>query len=108
MEDLMKKIEELQNEVSVLKNEVKVLRQKAKITKIKVHHRWISHPVGDEGCRECYSKGAFPRRCECGGLIHVDMYNGPHDYDLYYKCDNCLKSGECETVESEQVRLEPM
>jgi len=49
------------------------------------------HKVGDKDCKEGWCGMAFPRECQCGGLIHADFgdenYDG--DYWLHKRCDIC-------------------
>ena len=55
-----------------------------------------NHIVGNKECVEGYCNGGFsyPKKCECGGLIHADFgdeyFDG--DYWLFTKCDKCGES----------------
>lgn len=48
------------------------------------------HLVADESCPNCWTK-EFPKRCECGGLIHQDFGDESFDGEYFcrYACDNC-------------------
>ena len=51
------------------------------------------HEIGYEKCQEGWCDGGwgYPRKCDCGGLIHADF--GDEDWDCNYwlhtKCDKC-------------------
>lgn len=54
------------------------------------------HRVGDETCDAGWCNGHqgsydYPRRCQCGGLIHADFgdENSDGDYWLFERCDRC-------------------
>lgn len=53
------------------------------------------HITGNINCEEgwCGGSSGYPKKCECGGLIHADFgdedCNG--EYWLYTKCDRCGK-----------------
>lgn len=54
------------------------------------------HEIGNNECSTCW-KG-YPRKHECGGLIHATFgdENSDGDYWLYYKCDKC---GETDIID---------
>jgi len=47
------------------------------------------HGVGDPKCTECWMH--YPKKCECGGLVHASFgdEDADGDYWLYRKCDKC-------------------
>lgn len=50
------------------------------------------HEIGNKNCQEGWCNGIdFPKKCECGGLIHADFGDEDSDcnYWLYKKCDKC-------------------
>lgn len=48
------------------------------------------HIIGDCDCDFCWT--GYPKKCECGGLIHAEFIdegcNG--DVSIAYQCDKCL------------------
>lgn len=63
----------------------------------------VSHRVGDVYCDcghcggECPGHARYPRRCKCGGLLHLFIEPNVHDFYLSTVCDRC--GYECEEVE---------
>ena len=48
-----------------------------------------NHRAGDEDCPDCWDD--YPKRCECGGLIHAEFgdYTSHDSYYLERECDLC-------------------
>ena len=54
------------------------------------HYEFVfDHVENDEHCDGCWS--GYPRKCECGGLIHAEFGDENYDMDYYliYYCDKC-------------------
>jgi len=54
------------------------------------------HEIGNAKCECGWCDGGdnYPKKCECGGLIHADFGDEDSDcnYWLYTKCDKCGES----------------
>lgn len=53
------------------------------------------HEIGNAECDQgwCDSGDRFPKKCDCGGLIHADFGDEMEDgYYLIKKCDLCGES----------------
>ncbi len=47
------------------------------------------HAAGDEKCDGCWGE-TWPRRCDCGGLIHAELFEADWDNDdLTIQCELC-------------------
>ena len=56
------------------------------------------HEIGNPDCEKGWCGNGYPKKCDCGGLIHADFGDEDSDcnYWLYTKCDKCGESDpEC-------------
>ena len=57
----------------------------------------VEHVIGDDTCRQDWCNTInYPKRCECGGLIHAAYIDEDYEGNLHLKteCDICGEPDE--------------
>jgi len=64
------------------------------------------HDKGYENCEACRGLNNYPKRCECGGLIHTHIWEGGLEWGYLYCCEKC-NSTENIMEETKMLKLHP-